>query len=316
MNPPLAMLRILLLALVTGPLSAQEAQAKHLLRHAFQPGKSQFYRQTMVSLNKTSLGDRVVEIRVTMETVLELKVVAVKDGQAEVEESIHRIVLKAKGPFEVDYDSDVEGSDAGEMKDVVGQVGTSTTFKMDERGRISDYKLPDEVAKVRRGVEKSNLLFMFSNGLSRPVTEQVAQDMPEFPDAPVAIGGTWEEVVPMTGLVGQVDGKVTHKLVAIDKGRAKIEQQTVIDLDKMKVPAPVKMEIAKCAGSSLVDLATGSLVESRTEMVLKMNMGGARKVDMDATHTMTLVAIDAPLPKKVEKHVEKPAGKEPGDGKE
>jgi hypothetical protein len=277
---PTALLALLLA--LAAPLAAQEPPKKQLLRLSFQPGSSHFYRLTMGMQTRAKAGNNEVSVDMTMEQVMEMKCVEVKDGKARIELTSLRLILKATGPMKIDYDSDVEGSDPGMLRNAVGMLGETMTMSLDERGRLGDLDVP----------EAFEALGLFGGG---GVEELMAQAMPQLPEAPVAIGESWETSAEMRmGKYGSGQVKIVNRLAAVEGDSLRIDQEMQLDLGKPALPGGGRLQAGKCTGSTLVHPATGSLGEATMDSALTATGG----MSMEMVMKTTLRAIDAPPAKK------------------
>jgi hypothetical protein len=273
-----------LFAFACGP---QEKQPQHLLRLSFQAGRSQFYRDTTETTMKgkvvpSSIG---MDMTMTMEMTREERVVSVKEGKAQVEQVIHRIVIRTTGPLQIDYDSDDPHSDPGALGSTVEIVGKASSCTFDERGRGSDFVLPESVGA---GLPFGGDARSWMSGMG---------NLAELPEAPVAIGDTWETSAPtpVPGL-GEGKTKVVTRLLEVDEGRATLEQDMRMDTESLKMPGGFKMECEATRGVTVIDLATGRTLESTSEMVMKMT-GGVSGVGVTTTTHLHSQAIEPPAKK-------------------
>lgn len=242
--------------LLTMPLWAQDKR-EYLLRMAFPTSSVQFHRKTLVYEMR---GEDATVRTNTLEVTLETKVTAVAEGKASLEQTVRRVVTRGTGPGAQDYDSDAGGKDPAGVGLMVGQT---YRMKVDEQGRTSDFKVPDDFPR---------------NAASDPWFIQALQ----FAEAPTGIGKTWEArstmVIPEAS---RADVVLVHKLTAVDKGRATIE--TLVKLDKDKLQMPAGMTIEKNGGTTVIELATGRLLESRSELVSSVSKGDGKKAVMIMT---------------------------------
>lgn len=282
----------LLAALITLPATAQDNAQEHLLRLQHQAGKTQFFRQAMDMRMKMNAGGMNMDTTMSFEMVIETKVAAVAEGKADLEQTIRRLVVKMDNPMmQVDYDSDNPDSDPGMLEGMTHIVGKTFKMKADDRGGLSDVKIPEGFDAESAG--------MFGGG---DMTKFFSQNMPQLPEGPVAIGGTWETKTQMPmGNMGGGEVKVQNKLAKFEGGKATIEQTMQIDTSSMELPEGAKMEVKKAGGTSVLNCATGLLdnAEMKMEMTMQADQGGM-KMDMEMNMTTKMTAIDPPPAKKVE----------------
>jgi biopolymer transport protein ExbD len=132
------------------------------------------------------------------------------------------------------------------------------------------------------------------------VKELFGKGMPEFPDLPLAVGGTWTNEIEMpTRRLGTMKMKVVNKLLSVDHGKATVAQTQQVDGDGVALPGGGKltMELVLSEGTSVIDLATGRPLEVTNDVVLKSDAGAAGMV---MSTSVRLRAIDAPRAKEAQ----------------
>lgn len=271
---------VLLAALLTAPAFAQatQPQPQQLLRMAFQVGKQQYYQQTMSMHMDIDAGGTQMQTKMDMRFTTSLKVTAVNDGKADIEYRFHRIAVKAEGPMQTDYDSDVEGSDPGPLAEVSDLIGQVIKAKMDDRGRVSDVHLPE-------GLASESMQALGMGGIEN----FIGQNIPALPDKPIAIGATWNTEIPMPAkTMPGAKMKSTNKLLEVEAGKATLAQQLEIDLGDAQLPGGAEMKFDKSAATLVIDLATGMLISSDMEMVMNMNSAGMKMTNTTSAKTHTI----------------------------
>ena len=237
----------------------QERVPRHLLRLTFEVGKTRWLRESM-SMHM-AMGDR---ITMSMKAVMtmETRVERVQAGRATLAQTMRRLVFELQGPPRVAYDSDDPDAKPGLMKGLADLVGKTIRLAMDERGRISDVQLPEDYEGDR------NLEIV--GGMS--LEEILSQGMPEFPDLPVPIGGTWttEREMPV-GRLGVEKIKFVNKLLGVADGKATLGMSVQIDTGNLALPGGAKLdsECERSDGISVISLATGQQLDSTMEVVTK-----------------------------------------------
>jgi len=275
-------------------LAALPAQDKLTLRLQLPTDKPIYLVNSTDMLMTMDMAGRAMETTTVMQMFTEMKVVAVKDGVHEIEQKVYRMKLTAKGPMlgGIDYDSDVEGSKAGMMKEATEIVGKTVRMKVDNLGKVQEVTLPED----------------FEGGRSEAdVRRSFEQSFPEFPAEPVAIGGTWKTTsTQAVGQAGEMQIEVTNKLVAVEGGKAKIEQTLKVDTSKLQMPGGMQVTVSDAAGQCIVDAATG--VAQSMNSGMKTDMSGEQGGMVVKVVTIVKSAVErteAPAPK--EKKAEKPA---------
>jgi len=267
-------------------LAAAPAQDKHLLRLALPENKPVFFVHTSDMTMKMNMGEQAMDTTMVMQFFTEQKVVGSKDGVRAVEQKVYRMTVKTKSPMmaAVDYDSDGPGANAGMFADLAKLVGKTVRMKVDGRGRVSDIVLPEG-----------------AGGATTPedLRQMFGDSFPEFPEEPVAIGGTWKTTTKKpAGQMGDMDVEITHKLLAVDQGKATIEQAMKIDAAKLQMPDGMKVNIGESKGSSVIDLATGLF--AAMDSVLAMDMQGEQggmKTKIGMTMKAAVKQTEPPAPK-------------------
>jgi hypothetical protein len=265
-------------------LAAQQPPAKHLLRLAFETGKSQFVRLSM-SMHMQH-GD-VVQMAMNSAMTIENRVESVEGGKATVAQTVRRLVFVIAGPPRIVYDSDDPASKPGLLKGMADMVGKTFRMSIDARGRIGDVRVPEDFDDERA----------FGPLVGVDVKDLFGKGMPEFPDLPVAIGGTWTNDVEMPARrLGTMKMKVVNKLLSVDRGKATVAQTQQIDSEGVALPGGGKltMELDLSEGTSVIDLATGRQLEVSNDVVMKTDAGAA---GMTMSTSVRMRAIDAPRAK-------------------
>jgi len=276
------------------PLTAQDTRTppRHLLRYAFEQGKTVHAVTTQHMTMKMDLRGTPMETAMDMQLFASLTVAGLKDGRARIVERTDRVKVAARMPggTDVDYDSDVEGSDAGPLAAIVDLLGKEVEVEFDDRGKGGAVKLPEELKNV--------------TSRSIDLEEVMHQQFPELPDAPVAVGDTWESETEMAmGGTGKSKVKVKNKLLEVANGKAKIEMQMQIDVDDLKIPGGMKVAVEKAAGTMTLDLAGWQVPAWTMDMVITTKGGG-----MDSRMAMT-VGMTAAEPPRNAKQPKQPAAK-------
>jgi len=264
-------------------LWAQEKPKSHMLQCAFQVGHSQFFRVT-VSAETTSKSAQAHDLNgSTVELTTEERVVGVNDGMADLEVTVRRVVAHMTGREPFDYDSDDPKGDPGVLHEIADIVGKTLKAKMDQRGRVTDWKAPDRVPALS------------SSKASAPLGPIV-----EFPDHPVAVGEGWETPYKLPSSVSVESGgkkdssaegaRLRSTLVAVESGKA-IVQREIRAIDKPKEANGLVTQLLSDTGRCTVDLATGQTLEGEQKTVINISGHG---MEMTVTTTARRQAIADP----------------------
>lgn len=276
-------------AMAQEPAQETAPAQKHLLRMAHSVGKSAFYCQSTEMTSKVKMGERDVEMAQSTSMWFSATATKVEGGKATVEQSYLRVKSKAGGMMNAEFDSADPESDGGALRQLGDLVGESITLVMDERGGVSETKpsagFPQRVLE-QSGSDLKNVLSQF---------------VPMFPDQPIAIGEAWttELELPM-GQLGKAVCSIANKLVAVDKGVARIEQSYTIDTSSVQLPGGTKMESEGGSGFTSIDLATGYPVDSENRMTMRVQ-GGPGGLSMQMTMVASLKRAEESDAKAVKK---------------
>lgn len=278
------------LALLLAPLAAQE---KHTLRYTFTPGSVCWSQMDQEVVQDMDMGTRKMHSSMTSSTWIESKVSGVEQGVATLTNRWARIKVKSDAPgMKVDYDSDVEGSRPGAMRQLAELVGKTSTMKTDTRGKIIEINFPEDMADTMASVATS-------------LKAGMEQAFVYFPEQAVAIGDTWQThlEIPMDK-VGAMKIAVTNKLTAVDGDTCKVDIDMSFDTSGLTMPTGMQMTVKESSGSMTVSTKNVMPVQSTMKMVMKMASAEAG-VDMTMSLNMTMKQVPAPAPKPA---AEKPAG--------
>lgn len=289
----------LALLLATVPALAQD---KHTLRSKLQPGAVTWSLQTQEMTQDMAVGGRSMQTSMQTSMWLESKVTAVTAGVASIEQRFARIKATGNGPgMKVDYDSDVEGSKPGPLRDLAKLAGKVAKMRVDERGKMSEMSLPDDL-----GAATDETLASLKQGFEQAFTA--------WPEQPIAIGETWESAMefPMAGM-GSMKAKIVNKLLDVKDQLVTIEQTLTMDTSGVKLPAGMTMEVGKAGGKSTFDLRLPMPIESTMDM--EMKMGNADNPQLMTMQMRTgMKKVEAP-PAKPAAEAPKPDAPKTGGGK-
>ncbi|MEZ6065549.1 MAG: hypothetical protein R3B90_07510 [Planctomycetaceae bacterium] len=176
------------------------------------------------------------------------------DGSVVLQLYLDHVLMRAEGDGKtLEYDSRLPGAPPAEFAHlpIGGEVATIT---VDARGAILAYEAKVETA-----------------GDSAGTLERDLQVLAILPEAPVAIGGTWREIIeaPL-----KVEGNLTRKvklqrmytLTSVEDGVASIDLRT-IRLTRIDDPSHEAQLIQKTPGGMLrIDLDRGLVLTKRTNL--------------------------------------------------
>lgn len=295
---------LLLAATVAGqntskPTEAKQSPAKsaqkHMVRFSFKQGTVRHSVLEMNMLMTINMGAEDIETKVQTKMWQTTTVKAAKGNTADIEQLLTRIKCTSQSLLmKVNYDSDDDETDAGQMAGLEELVGETTAMKLTDQGKVSDIKVPDAAQEMQ------------ASGID--LNELIKSIVTQLPDHPIAIGETWQvkQEIPI-GDLGKADGVMQYKLLAIDKKTITLQQKLVLDTSKLQMPG-VKGFTMMTEGTSRLDLMTGTPIEM--DMTSKTEMHGAMTMNMVMRQRITPAAAPKKLPAKPE------AGKQVQTGKQ
>lgn len=276
------------LAFLAVPIAATAAQEPQLLRLSLLPGQVQWYCQGTDVKIRMDVGGKPVATALTFELTIEARTAAVKDGKADLDQTVRRVRVKVDNPrLQVDYDSDqpdAEGRSALLLGGITSLPGKTFRMTLDERGRISDVAVPAGVdATVTEALGTGDLGRFF------------AWHLPLLPERPLAVGGSWESRTAMAlGHAGTVDVKVQSRLAKVDGSKVTIEHTLQLETAQLDLPRGTTMELQKAGGSTLLDLTGGAVISETTLQLRLKGAQGGLAMDSDLVLTMRRQAIEGP----------------------
>jgi hypothetical protein len=268
-------------AVLLAPLAAQE---KHTLRYDFQPGSTCWTQLDQEMSQSMDMGGQKMDVAMHSSTWMESKVTGVEKGVATITNRYARVKVKSDAPgMNVDYDSDVAGSDPGPLRTMADLVGKVATLQTDVRGKIVAMKMPDGL-----GPQFEQVAGSLKTGME--------QSFVAWPEGPVAIGDTWQTQleIPMQQM-GSMKATVVNKLVAVDGDVIKVGMAMSFDTSKLQMPGGMQMQVKDSTGTMTVSRKSAMPLESSTTMVFEMGMDDS--VVMSMTMKQTMKQVPAPAPK-------------------
>lgn len=265
------------------PALCLSAQEKHTLRFRFEPGQTAWLLQTMEMKQQMVVQDRPMDMTFTTRMWMEAKVTAVKDGVATIEQRYARVQVKMDGAMmQVDYDSDVEGSDPGPMAMMADFVGKTATIRVDARGTMHGIELPEDIAGLP---------------IAKSLKQGFQQQFTAWPEEPVAVGGTWSSRLefPMEGM-GSMKAAITNELLSVQDKIVTVAMEMKMDTSGLTMPGGMEMEIGKAKGTVKYSLDSFLPIDSTIEMEMKMGGDGA-PMRMTMVNKTSMQQIEPPAPK-------------------
>jgi Family of unknown function (DUF6263) len=282
-------------------LVATTAQAQTALRWKFQKGETLKYSIVQKTASKLNANNIVIDVSViqTIDTTWTVNAVSA-DGLAEVSQTFDRIQMNLEAPgSKIVYDSKDGKLPEGPQGQVLGPVlqalaGAEITFKMSERGEVTDVKLSDKVLEALKALPGGGAQGMFSED---SLKRMIMQSTLTLPEEAVARGKNWHKKTEMPapplgtmvidnsytyqGVDSATPGKLERIDVAVDT--------TLQPQENAPIQAKLKSQDSK--GTFLFDNQKGYLSESgmtqKLEIVLS-SMGKEFTQNQENSVTMKL----------------------------
>src|SRR5262245_54889110 len=253
----------------------QDPAQKHLLRYAYEVGKTTWYRETVAVDLKIKAGVNTVDRSSNVEVVFRAETKSVTHGKATLQCTFTRV--KAKDPLG-EYDSVAGGSPPDVFRQLADVVDQWIELRVDECGRITDVStspaFPERVPVL--GIDRQHL------------EPWLVQTMLGVPDAPVAVGDKWyDESLVAVPPWYQMKSKTTTTFVAAERGLARLHQQ--YDVPPVEEPGRTTT-VDKSEGDVALELATGTLVTSTRATSLHVT----GQFDLALVATAAFQRIDPP----------------------
>lgn len=288
----------LLAAMAVAFLATTSAQAQTTLRWQFQPGETLKYQMVQKANSKLTQMERSVETMLsqTMDTTWTIK--SVENGVADVVVKIERHRLNLTAPnATINYDSQegkpIEGPAGQALNGILSAMaGSEFALKMDERGEITDVKVPQKILDAVKALPNAGAGGNFSEDRLK---DQFKQSTLVFPKDPVKPGANWtgKMDIPSQPVSITLDNTYTYAGPNSQKGGLE-EIDVKIDLTiKPAANAQIKVDVKSQdgKGSFLFDQKRGYLSESSITRKLELgfNAGGTVLTQVvDSVETMKL----------------------------
>ena len=287
------------LVLLAGP-----AQAQTTLKYKFKEGDKLNYTTEMTQKQMMNIMGNEIETSTTQNMDMTWIVKAVKDGKAEVSQTIDRIRMKIDSPFGgFDFDSKDGKEPEGPIGMIVGPVlnamaGAEFTVTMTEQGDISDTKLSE---KLIEAIKSNPILQQMGGafteeGLKNMMTQSGGSILPK---TAVKKGDTWDQKIelkqPPLGVM-KLNSTYTYGGPEEKDGATleKIDVKTEITIEPIEDAAAqfeIKVKSADMKGTMYFDNKAGRLVVSTINQKMNMEinaMGNIIESVVDQTVTVKL----------------------------
>ena len=305
MFTPRVAARVVIVAAAILGLMTGAAQAQTTLKYQFKEGDKLLY--TMEQSQKQTINVMGMEIETLMTQNMDMSwnVKSMKDGKAQVVQTIDRIRVKMDSAFAAfEYDSKDGKEPEGPFGQILGPLfaamaGAEFTLTMNEQGDVSETKVSEKLLEAM----KSNPILQQVGGGS--FTEEGLKNMlgqsggSVLPKNPVKKGDTWTQKMelkqPPLGVMKMnntytYQGTESRGGVTLEKIDVKTEM-TIEPLPNAAAEIEIKVKSAEMKGTMYFDNKAGRLVETsmNQKMTMEINaMGNVIEAAMDQTVNMKL----------------------------
>ena len=288
------------LVLLAGPAHAQTT-----LKYKFKEGDKLNYATEMTQKQTMNIMGNEVETTTTQNMDMTWNVTTVKDGKAQISQTIDRIRMKVDSAFGgFDFDSKDGKEPEGPIGMIVGPVlnamaGAEFTVTMTEQGDVSETKLSEKLIEAI----KSNPILQQMGGA---FTEEGMKNMigqqggSVLPKEAVKKGDTWnhktELKMPPIGVM-KISNTYTYRGPE-DRDGAKVEkidvktEMTIEPLADAAAQFEFKVKSSEAKGTMYFDNKAGRIVATtmNTKMAMEISaMGNVIDMVQDQTTTLKLV---------------------------
>jgi predicted secreted protein len=292
--------RVGLVSTIVCAVGAATAQAQTTLRWKLKDGETLNYTTDMVQKQKASVMGMEIETTMTQGMGMSWKVGAVKDGKAEVTQTIDSFRQKMESPFaQFEFDSKEGKEPEGPIGQLIGPimkalVGAEFTLKLDPQGEVSDVKVSQKlVDSLKQNPALAQLGSMFSEDGLKNMVQQGGQG---FPKESVEKGNSWTKNVELKMPFGTMKMENTFTYEGPEtKDDAKLEKiamKAKITIEPAEdSPIALKIKSGDVAGTIYFDNVAGRIRRSETKqnMVMEITANGmVIETAVDQTMTMKL----------------------------
>jgi hypothetical protein len=280
------------------------AQAQTTLKYKFKEGEKLNY--TMDQTQKQSINIIGMEIETTMTQNMEMSwnVKSVKDGKAQMSQTIDRIRVKMESPFApFEFDSKDGKEPEGPLGPLLGPLfaamaGAEFTVTMDEQGEVSETKLSEKLLETMKA---NPALQQFGGGFTEDgLKNMISQSGGSvLPKTSVKKGDTWDQKMelkqPPLGVM-KLNNTYTYGGTEEKDGATleKIDVKTEIKIEPLEdanAQIEIKVKSVETKGTMYFDNKAGRLALStmNQKMVMEINaMGNIIESAVDQTVTVKL----------------------------
>lgn len=263
---------------IVGAVDAQRVP-EHLLRYTFTEGAETRYVVRNFMDMSMHISGKKMTTRMDMEMFMTSRVQGLEDDGAVVSHRTERVLLNADLPMigDVRLDTDDEDSVPSMFDFCLDLIEGEVVNRMSDRGASETMHVPEawESLGMGQGVEVDSVVGQFA----------------QFPDEPVAVGGTWTTSWSRPVREGvTMEARVTNTLVSVEGPTATIDMD--IDLEMVDAAGAAReSSVHESRGRIVFDLRN-ALMQS-VDMTMKMVMGPEDEPSSVMTMTMELRPLPA-----------------------
>ena len=242
-----------------------------LLRYKFKPGETREGHYEIIFNVTSSRGNRSQQIKMLLDLRARYKVKAVNaDGDATVDLSYSRIIVRSMGPRQVDYDSNRDkASKKAQFAAYNSLLDTPMELTIDPRGKIKSV----DVSALEKKINALGNKAMASHfkQTSQEITHSAFVALPKDPVKTGDLINVGSLSSPLPN-VGKMTMKTQYKVLAVsgDKKRVLLQPITKYSIQAVK-NAPFKSRIhdMKLAAWVLFDREIGNVIKSAAKVKLR-----------------------------------------------
>lgn len=287
-------------------LLSEPATAQTTLKYKFKEGDKLNYATDMTQKQTMNIMGMEIETVTTQKMDMTWNVQEVKDGKAQIAQTIDRVRMKVDSPaggFE--FDSKDGKEPEGQIGMIVGPMlsamaGAEFTVTMTEHGEITKTKLSEKLLEAMKSNPFLQQMGFSEEGMKNMLGQQGGSVLPK---EPVKKGDTWNQKLelkmPPIG-VTKMNNTYTYQGPE-ERDGAKVEridvktEMTIEPLPDAAVQIEFKVKSSDVKGAMYFDNKTGRLVGTtmNTKMAMEINAMG-NVIDMVQDQTMTVKLVQEP----------------------
>lgn len=259
---------------------AAPGQAQTKLRYQYKAGDKKAYVLEQKTTSKTNVKGMDIASKVSMSIDMSYEVKKVDDGgNAHMELRFGRTRMELDsigGIIEVDSEDKKEAPDkVGKvLQSLVKTMSTaSLTFTMDQLGKVSDVKIPDEVLKSFRELEGAG----GAGGFDENTFTTMAEASLVLPEKEIGKGKSWNHVHKHNLPIGKLTSDSLYTYEGQEEKNGK-KVEVIAMAPKIQIEPADKEELkitlkeANARGKGYFDNKAGVLIQQDMEVTMEMDI--------------------------------------------